>query len=46
MTGPPPAVTVNVVMRMLREAFDGPPGPWTYLIDTSPCTGLLATLAP
>jgi len=44
MTGTPPAVTVNVVMRMLREAFDGPPGPWTYFIDTSPGTGLHATL--
>ena len=44
MAGTPPAVTVNVIMRMLREAFDGPPGPWTYFIDTSPGAGLLSTL--
>ena len=40
----PPAVTVSVVTRMLREAFEGPPGPWTYFIDTSPGTGVFGTI--
>ena len=40
----PPAVVVQLVMRMLREAFDGPPGPWTYFIDTSLGTGVFGTM--
>ena len=40
----PHAVTVNLVNRMLREAFEGPPGPWTYFIDTSPGTGVFGTI--
>jgi hypothetical protein len=32
-------------MRMLREAFDGPPGPWTYFTDTEPGTGVFGTIA-
>jgi hypothetical protein len=44
MTGTPPAVTVGLLTRMLREAFEGPPGPWTYFTDTAPGTGVLATL--
>src|ERR1041385_6641533 len=42
--GPPPAVTVSLLIRMLREAFEGPPGPWTYFIDTSRGTGVFATI--
>jgi hypothetical protein len=30
--------------RMLREAFDGPPGPWTYFTDTEPGTGVFGTI--
>lgn len=45
MTGTPPAVTVGLVTRMLREAFEGPPGPWTYFTDTSPGTGLFGTIS-
>jgi hypothetical protein len=30
---------------MLREAFEGPPGPWTYFTDTMAGTGLFGTLA-
>jgi hypothetical protein len=41
----PPAVTVNLVTRMLREAFEGPPGPWTYFIDTSLGTGVFGTIS-
>ena len=40
----PPAVVVNLVTRMLREAFEGPPGPWTYFLDTSPGTGIFRTI--
>jgi hypothetical protein len=29
---------------MLREAFVGPPGPWTYFTDNRPGVGLLSTL--
>ena len=39
MTGTPPAVTVSLLTRMLVEAFEGPPGPWTYFTDASPGTG-------
>lgn len=42
--GTPPVVTVNLVTRMLREAFEGPPGPWTYFIDSSPATGVFGTI--
>ena len=44
MTGTPPAVTVGLLTRMLREAFAGPPGPWTYFTDTSPGTGVFGTI--
>ena|SRR5690242_17792438 len=44
MTGTPPAVTVSLLIRMLREAFEGPPGPWTYFTDTSPGTGVFGTI--
>lgn len=44
MTDTPPAVTVLLVTRMLREAFEGPPGPWTYFTDTSPGAGLFGTI--
>jgi len=45
MTGTPPAVTVSLLTRMLVEAFEGPPGPWTYFTDASPGTGLFATIS-
>ncbi len=44
MTGTPPAVMVSLLTRMLVEAFEGPPGPWTYFTDASPGTGLFATI--
>src|SRR5213592_3465895 len=44
MTATPPAVTVSLVARMLREAFEGPPGPWTYFTDTAPGTGVFGTI--
>src|SRR5438876_11206122 len=44
MTVTPPAVTVSLLTRMLVEAFEGPPGPWTYFTDASPGTGIFATL--
>jgi len=45
MTATPAAVTVNLLIRMLREAFEGPPGPWTYFTDTSPGTGAFGTVS-
>ena len=44
MTATPAAVTVTLLTRMLREAFEGPPGPWTYFTDTSAGTGVFATI--
>ena len=43
--GTPPAVTVALLVRMLREAFDGPPGPWSYFTDTAPRTGVFGTIS-
>ena len=37
-------VAVPVAARMLREAFDGPAGPWTYFTETAPGTGLFTTI--
>ena len=45
MTGTPPAVIVSLLTRMLREAFEGPPGPWTYFTDTAPGTGIFGTIS-
>lgn len=45
MTGTSPAVTGSLVMRMLREAFEGPPGPWTYFTDTAPGSGVFGTIS-
>ena len=42
-----PALTttpVGLMTRLLREAFVGPPGPWTYFTDTTPGTGVLGTI--
>jgi hypothetical protein len=44
MSGTPPVVMVSLLTRMLVEAFEGPPGPWTYFTDASPGTGLFATI--
>src|SRR2546425_12725902 len=44
MAGTPAAVTVSLLTRMLVEAFEGPPGPWTYFTDATPGTGLFATI--
>jgi hypothetical protein len=29
---------------MLREAFEGPPGPWSYFNDVAPGTGVFGTI--
>lgn len=44
MTATPAAVTVGLLRRLLLEAFEGPPGPWTYFTDTTPGTGVFATI--
>ncbi|HYQ90266.1 MAG TPA: DinB family protein [Candidatus Binatia bacterium] len=38
------ATPAGLVTRMLREAFEGPPGPWTYFTDTMAGTGVFDTL--
>ena len=45
MSATPAAVTVSLLTRILREAFEGPPGPWTYFTDTSPGTGVVGTIS-
>lgn len=40
----PGPVMTPLVSRMLREAFEGPPGPWTYFTDAAPGTGLFSTV--
>src|SRR5438094_4432320 len=45
MSATPAAVTVSLLTRILREAFEGPPGPWTYFTDTSPGTGVFGTIS-
>jgi hypothetical protein len=40
----PRSVTVPLLSRILREAFEGPPGPWTYFSDVGPGAGLLGTI--
>ncbi|HUK20809.1 MAG TPA: DinB family protein [Gemmatimonadales bacterium] len=30
--------------RILKEAFEGPPGPWSYFTERAPAPGLLGTL--
>lgn len=44
MNGTSPAETVRLITRMVREAFEGPPGPWTYFTDTVAGTGVLGTI--
>lgn len=45
MTGIAPAVTVGLLVRMLREGFEGPPGPWTYFTDSMGGRGVFGTVA-
>jgi nitroreductase len=43
----PDSVTSVILMqctRILKEAFEGPPGPWSYFTDRSPEAGLLGTI--
>jgi hypothetical protein len=35
---------VGLLTRLLREAFVGPPGPWTYFTDTTSGSGVFGTL--
>jgi len=45
MTATPAADIVSLLTRMLHEAFEGPPGPWTYFTDTTPGTGVFHTIS-
>ena len=44
MSDVPPAVIAGLLRRIVREAFDGPPGPWTYFTDTSAAAGIFGTI--
>ena len=44
MSNVPPAVIAGLLTRVAREAFEGPPGPWTYFTDTSAGAGVFGTL--
>jgi hypothetical protein len=44
MSDVPPVVIATLLTRILREAFEGPPGPWTYFTDTSAASGVFGTL--
>jgi len=38
------SVIVPLLLTVLREAFEGPPGPWTYFSDSGPGSGVLGTI--
>jgi len=44
MTDMSGTMTVDLLLHMLREAIEGPPGPWTYFSDRGPATGLVGTI--
>jgi hypothetical protein len=44
MSDVPPVVIATLLTRILREAFEGPPGPWTYFTDTSAAAGVFGTI--
>jgi hypothetical protein len=37
-------LTSSLLANLLREAFAGPPGPWTYFTDNRPGVGILSTI--
>jgi hypothetical protein len=45
MSDVPPAVIASLLTRILREAFEGPPGPWTYFTDTFAAAGVFGTIS-
>ena len=44
MSDVPPVVIASLLTRILREAFEGPPGPWTYFTDTTAAAGVFGTI--
>lgn len=44
MSDVPPVVISTLLTRILREAFEGPPGPWTYFTDISTAAGVFGTI--
>jgi hypothetical protein len=44
MTDSATGVIITECTRLLKEAFEGPPGPWSYFTDRSPDAGLLGTI--
>lgn len=45
MADVPAALIADQLTKVLREAFDGPPGPWSYFTDAFPSPGLLGTVS-
>lgn len=41
----PPTIILGQVTKALREAFEGPPGPWSYFTDRDPAAGVFGVLA-
>lgn len=44
MADVPEAAVAGALLTLLRETFEGPPGPSTYYIDNDPRAGLLAAI--
>jgi hypothetical protein len=45
MTDIRPGIIVDQLTKVLREAFEGPPGPWSYFTDRFPEAGVFGTLS-
>jgi hypothetical protein len=39
-----PGTIVGPLLRVLREAFEGPPGPWSYFTDKDSLAGIFGTI--
>jgi hypothetical protein len=44
MSDVPSGTIVAQFLRVLREAFDGPPGPWSYFTDKDSLAGVFGTI--
>lgn len=44
MTDTPFGVIADQLTKVLREAFEGPPGPWSYFTDRFPESGVFGTI--
>jgi len=44
MTDVSSGIVADQLTKVLREAFEGPPGPWSYFTDTYPEAGVFGTI--